>query len=128
MCSSDLEPEVLEDLHRGLGGQHVDVEHARVLDELVRVVRLVHRHGNLQRIAGDLDHRVHDAAVVDVVVVGGQDVKPVTDVEQGLGIHYSITEKLSLPMPQSGQLQLSGMASNGVPGAMPLSGSPFSGS
>ena len=44
------------------------------------------------------------------------------------GDNYSMTEKLSLPMPQSGQDQLSGIISKGVPGAMPLSGSPFSGS
>ena len=41
---------------------------------------------------------------------------------------YSITEKLSLPIPQSGHDQLSGICSKGVPGAIPLSGSPFSGS
>ena len=69
---------MLEDLHRRLGGQHADVEHTGIFDEVVRVVAFVDRHGNLQRVAGDLNHRVDDAAVVDVVVIGGQDVKPVT--------------------------------------------------
>ncbi len=41
---------------------------------------------------------------------------------------YSSAEKSSLPTPQMGQTQSSGMSSNAVPGAMPLSGSPTSGS
>ena len=45
------------------------------------VVALVDRHRHLQRVASDLNHRVHNAAVVDVVVVGGQHVKAVTDIE-----------------------------------------------
>ena len=40
----------------------------------------------------------------------------------------SSTEKSSLPTPQSGHTQSSGRSSNAVPGAMPLSGSPTSGS
>ena len=39
-----------------------------------------------------------------------------------------ITEKLSLLIPHKGQVQSSGSSSKGVPGAIPLSGSPFSGS
>ena len=76
-----LEPEMLKDLHRGLGGQHRNVKHARILDEVMRVVALVDRHSDLQGIAGDLRHRVHDAAVVNVVVVGSQDIESVTYVE-----------------------------------------------
>ena len=41
---------------------------------------------------------------------------------------YSSTEKSSLPTPQMGHTQSSGMSSKAVPGAMPLSGSPTSGS
>ena len=65
---------MLEDLHRCLSGQHADVKHAGVLDEVVGLVALVDRHRHLQGVARDLDHRVHDAAVVDVVVIGGQHV------------------------------------------------------
>ena len=36
-------------------------------------------------------------------------------------------ENWSLPTPQSGQTQSSGRDSNGVPGAIPLSGSPAAG-
>jgi hypothetical protein len=36
--------------------------------------------------------------------------------------------KASFVAPQTGQTQVSGIASNGVPGAMPLSGSPVAGS
>ncbi len=36
--------------------------------------------------------------------------------------------KASFVAPQTGQTQLSGIASNGVPGAIPLSGSPVAGS
>ena len=45
------------------------------------VVALVDRHSNLQGVARDLDHRVDDAAVVDVVVIGGQHIEAVTNVE-----------------------------------------------
>ena len=79
--ASRLEAEVLEDLHWRLGSQHADVEHAGVLDEVVGVVALVDRHCDLQGVARDLYHRVDDAAVVDVVVVGGQHIKAVADVE-----------------------------------------------
>ena len=72
--TSRLETEVLEDLHRGLRGQHRDVEHAGILDEVVGVVAFVDRHSDLQRVARDLGHRVHDATIVDVVVIGGQHV------------------------------------------------------
>ena len=41
---------------------------------------------------------------------------------------YSSGEKSSLPTPQIGHTQSSGMSSNAVPGAIPLSGSPTSGS
>ena len=61
--------------------QQADVEDAGILNEVMRVVALVNSHGNPQGVAGDLNHRVHDAAVVDVVVVGSQDVKTVTYVE-----------------------------------------------
>ncbi len=42
--------------------------------------------------------------------------------------YSSTTSKSSLPTPQTGQTQSSGISSNAVPGAMPLSGSPTSGS
>ena len=45
------------------------------------VVALVDGDGHLQRVAGDLRHRVDDAAVVDAVIVGGKDVESVTDIE-----------------------------------------------
>ena len=53
--------------------------------------------------------------------------------EDGLGCVYhlentSTGENISLPTPQMGQTQSSGRSSNAVPGAMPLSGSPASGS
>ena len=76
-----LEAEVFEDKHRRFSSQHADIEHTRVFDEVVRVVSLVDRHGDLQRVAGDLNHRVYDAAVVDVVVIGGQHIKAVTNFE-----------------------------------------------
>ena len=79
--SARLEPKMLKDLHRSLGGQHADVEDAGILDEVMRVVALVNSHGNPQGVAGDLNHRGHDAAVVDIVVIGGQDVKTVTDIK-----------------------------------------------
>ena len=79
--TSRLETEVFEDLHRGLRGQHRDVEHAGILDKVVGIVALVDRHSNLQGVARDLDHRVDDAAVVDVVVIGGQHIEAVTNVE-----------------------------------------------
>lgn len=79
--ASRLEAKVLENLHWGLRGQHRDIEHTGVLDEVVGVVSLVDRHSNLQGVARDLDYRVHNATVVDVVVIGGQHVKAVTNVE-----------------------------------------------
>ena len=79
--ASRLETEMLEDLHRRLGGQHADIEHTRVLDEVVGVVALVDGNGHLQGVTRDLNHRVHDATVVDVVVSGGQDIKTIADVE-----------------------------------------------
>ena len=82
-----LEAEMLEDEHRRLGGQHRNVEDARRFDEFVRIVSLVDRNDDLQRRTGDLQHRVHDAAVVDAIVAGGQDVKSITDVEQCVGVH-----------------------------------------
>ena len=42
-----LESEMLKDLHGCLVGQHADIEHTRVLDEVVRIVALVDRHSNL---------------------------------------------------------------------------------
>ena len=42
-----LESEMLKDHHGCLGGQHADIEHTRVLDEVVRIVALVDRHSNL---------------------------------------------------------------------------------
>ena len=42
--------------------------------------------------------------------------------------YSSTNSKSSLVTPQSGQDQSSGIASNGVPGAIPLSGSPTAGS
>ncbi len=39
-----------------------------------------------------------------------------------------IISKLSLPTPQVGQVHVSGISSKGVPGAIPLSGSPTAGS
>ena len=45
--ASRLESEMLKDLHGCLGGQHADIEHTRVLDEVVRIVALVDRHSNL---------------------------------------------------------------------------------
>ena len=69
--ASRLEPEMLKDLHWCFGGQHADIEHTGILDEVVGVVALVDCHRNAQRVAGDLNHRVHNAAVVDVVVIGG---------------------------------------------------------
>ena len=41
---------------------------------------------------------------------------------------YCVFSNISLLTPQTGQDQSSGNFSKGVPGAMPLSGSPFSGS
>ena len=79
--ASRLETEMLEDLHRCLCGQHTDVEHTRVLDEVVGVVALVDGNGHLQGVTRDLNHRVHDAAVVDVVVIGGKDIKSITNIE-----------------------------------------------
>ena len=79
--ASRLKTEVLENLHRGLCGQHRDIEHAGILDEVVGVVALINRYSNLQWVARDLNHCVHDAAVVDVVVIGGQHIKAVTDIE-----------------------------------------------
>ena len=76
-----LEPEMFEDLHRRLGGQHADVEDTGIFDKVMGVIALVDRHGNPQRVVRDLGYRIHDAAVVDVVVVGGQDIKAVTYVE-----------------------------------------------
>ena len=78
--TATLEAEMFNDKHRGLGGQHRHVEYARALDELVRIVVFVDRHRHLQGIAGDLHHRVDDAAVVDVAVTGGQHIKTITDV------------------------------------------------
>ena len=69
-----LEPEMLENEHWRFGGQHADVEHTGILDEVVRVVALVDRNGNLQGVARHLNHRVDNAAVVNVVIIGGQDV------------------------------------------------------
>ena len=43
-------------------------------------------------------------------------------------LHSESSSKADLSMPQSGQRQLSGSASKGVPGAMPASGSPTAGS
>ena len=45
-----------------------------------------------------------------------------------LSIYSSTKSKSSLVTPQRGQDQSSGIASNGVPGAIPLSGSPTAGS
>lgn len=45
-----------------------------------------------------------------------------------LSIYSSTTEKSSLPTPQSGHTQSSGMSSKAVLGSMPLSGSPVAGS
>lgn len=45
-----------------------------------------------------------------------------------MGLRYSTGLKSPLPTPQSGQTQSSGSSSNGVPAAMPLSGSPTAGS
>ena len=44
------------------------------------------------------------------------------------GLDYSAGSNMSLPTPQMGQVQSSGISAKGVPGAMPLSGSPTSGS
>ena len=76
-----LEAEMLKDEHWCLSGQHTDVEHTGILNEIMGVVALVDRHGNLQGVACDLDHRVYDTAVVDVVVIGGQHVETVADIE-----------------------------------------------
>ena len=43
-------------------------------------------------------------------------------------IYSSTGSKSSLPTPQSGQTQSSGISSNAVPGAIPPSGSPTAGS
>ena len=43
-------------------------------------------------------------------------------------VDYSAGLKSSLPTPQTGHTQLSGMSSKAVPGAIPLSGSPTAGS
>jgi hypothetical protein len=43
-------------------------------------------------------------------------------------VRYSIAVNASFSMPQTGHTQSSGRSSNAVPGAMPLSGSPISGS
>ena len=72
---------MLKDTHWRIGSQHGHIEHAGIFDKVVRVVTLVDRHGNLQGVARDLNHRVHDATVVDIVVIGGQDIKAVTYVE-----------------------------------------------
>jgi len=78
---STLETEVFKYLHRCLDGQHADVEDTGILNKIMSIVALVDRHSHLQRVASDLDHRVHDAAVVDVVVVGGQHIEAVTNIE-----------------------------------------------
>ena len=39
-----LEPEMLKNFHRRFSGQHRDIEHTRVLDEVMRIVSLVDRH------------------------------------------------------------------------------------
>ena len=41
---------------------------------------------------------------------------------------YSIFSKRSRPTPHAGHTQSLGMSSNGVPGAIPVSGSPSAGS
>ena len=47
----------------------------------------------------------------------------------GLTVRQPSTgENMSLPTPHRGQVQSSGSSSKGVPGAMPLSGSPTAGS
>ena len=76
-----MEAEVLKDFHRCLGGQHADIEHAGILDEVMGVVALVDRHGYLERVARDLDQSVHNATVVNVVIIGGQHIEAVADVE-----------------------------------------------
>ena len=45
--ASRLKAEVLKDKHWCLSGQHTDVEHAGILNEVVGIVALVDRHGNL---------------------------------------------------------------------------------
>ena len=85
--SSRLKTKVFKHLKRCLRSQHIDIKHARVKNEVVRVVVLVHDNRQTQRIACHLLHRVDDAAVVDVVVVRRQDIKTVSYLKKGLGIH-----------------------------------------
>ena len=76
-----LEAEVFKDEHGRFGGQHADIEHTRVFDEVMCVVSFVDRHGDLQRVARDLNHRIDDAAIIDIVVIGRQDIETVTDIK-----------------------------------------------
>ena len=80
--ASAAEAEILKYREGRVNRQAVYIHDSRLLYNMVGIILLVYGHGNAVRGVCYLRHGVYDKPVILFAVVGGDDIKPVSDIEE----------------------------------------------